>query len=417
MKFSLNDGSDTTRPIFLEMSCSKSRNKNKGSRGVRLHENNSSLHDILWFGKYTQPLLSHSANNIDYVPPINNRIGERKMTVEEKRAVLYDIPPFGADLCGQLYDNHYDQLSKIKITDEKLLNFYNLDIARDSLFGDDEEDEEFYTPGAEEISALKNIETLGDLVDYGRLRNGWSTDYDHSCRCFVDVVEALMRGDGLSEMAHSGFFVVLDGYNHCFGETVYNHGDYFDALKCLPAHRLSLLNCFLPEGSSFDLDPDIGPREEDAIRREDPHEREQNPHLKPSKKMGTRILKANVEKLNSLSPGDLKTPAKGGLIIAYDHTKPIKSTDSVMIQKSLEGGVLSNAEMINVKRYERDELEAIIRGYVNENFGQIKEMKTDQGSNTNVDELINDDLEMGKIEMATGKMPFAVRDRFLNDVV
>ena len=104
-------------------------------------------------------------------------------------------------------------------------------------------------------------------------------------------------------------------YNHCFGETLYYHGDYFDALKSIPGSRLSLLNRFLPEGSSFHDDPEMGPREEDAVRRDDPLQKKHNPHLKPSRKLGGRTVRSNCEKLRELRPGDLKLPKRGGFII------------------------------------------------------------------------------------------------------
>jgi len=180
------------RPIILEVTGGGSTtNKRSGSRGVRLHTNNSGLHDLLHYGRYVQPLLTHDSNDSDYVPPLNNKVGERRMTKEEKGEVMYDVPHFGADLCEQLYEHHRGELEGIPIEDTKLLEYYNKDVQRDSLFGDDEDDAEFYSPQSNEITNLNEINNLADLVNYGRLRNKWSTDHSHSCRCFLDVLDIL----------------------------------------------------------------------------------------------------------------------------------------------------------------------------------------------------------------------------------
>ena len=183
------------------------------------------------------------------------------MTALEKQSILYDNPEFGSDVCAQLHAHHSPQLSQIPLTSPHLLAYYAGELAKAPLYGVEEGDDEYYQPTKSEYSKVEEIATLGDVIEYGSKRNNWSGDFDHSCRCLLDVVGLLMDGVGVEEGAHSGLFVVLDGYNHVWGETLYFHGDYFDGLKPIPAHRLSLLSMFMPSVAvEIHEDPEVGPR-------------------------------------------------------------------------------------------------------------------------------------------------------------
>jgi len=145
--------------------------------------------------------------------------------------------------------------------------------------------------------------------------------------------------------------------------------------------------------------------------------REQNPHLKPSRKLGRRTVEANVERLGEGEGQEIQVPKGGGVVVGYDHTKPIKRDDSLKIQAALEAGVLKNAKMVNVKRYSREELLAVVRGYASSGFGGIDVMETEGKEKVDVEGWIGTEGEVEKVEMMTASLPSKVRDRFLNDIL
>jgi len=84
------------------------------------------------------------------------------------------------------------------------------------------------------------------------------------------------------------------------------------------------------------------------------------------------------------------------------------------IQKALEKGVLKNAQSINVKRYESEELAAVIRGYAREGVGTGEDINEGTGEG-DWEEFLADALEMRKLEMRTGRMPGNVKNVFTNE--
>lgn len=71
-----NNNNNDPKPIILEMSLSKNNTMNTTNSLGCKKATSHGVHDLLWYGKYTQPLLKHEHHDEDYVIPNNNKVSE-----------------------------------------------------------------------------------------------------------------------------------------------------------------------------------------------------------------------------------------------------------------------------------------------------------------------------------------------------